>query len=85
MPKFDGTGPIGAGSRTGRGLGPCGGGMALGRGYGRGFSRCYPYCSCPYPRMTQKEEAEVLNEEAEILEEELKAVKERLSSLKAEK
>jgi len=33
MPKFDGTGPIGAGSRTGRGLGPCGGGMARGRGY----------------------------------------------------
>jgi len=53
--------------------------------YSRGFGRCYPCCSCPYPRMTQKEEAEVLNEEAEILEEELKAVKERLSSLKAEK
>lgn len=26
MPRRDGTGPLGQGSRTGRGLGPCGGG-----------------------------------------------------------
>lgn len=85
MPRFDGTGPLGAGPRTGRGLGPCGGGMAWGRGYGRGFGWCCPYCSSSYPRLTKKEEAEVLTGEAEILEEELKAVKERLGNLKAGK
>lgn len=36
MPGFDGTGPLGWGPMTGRGLGPCGRGMARGRGY-RGF------------------------------------------------
>lgn len=80
MPFRDGTGPQGAGPRTGRGLGPCGGGMAWGRGYGRGFGWC-----CPCPRLTKKEEAEALTSEAEILEEELKAVKERLGNLKDKK
>lgn len=46
MPRGDGTGPWGQGSRTGRGLGYCSGystpgytkgpGMGLGRGFGRG-------------------------------------------------
>lgn len=55
MPRRDGTGPMGAGSMTGRGLGLCTGanvvkygaglGMGLGlglacrRGFGRGFGR----------------------------------------------
>lgn len=39
MPGFNGTGPQGAGSMTGRGLGPCGGGSAYGRGVGRGLGR----------------------------------------------
>ena len=53
MPGKDGTGPIGAGSQTGRGLGICsetvkyGSGMGMGlglglacrRGFGRGFGR----------------------------------------------
>jgi len=39
MPGQDGTGPLGLGPLTGRGLGPCGCGMrrGFGRGYGRGF------------------------------------------------
>jgi len=36
MPKFDGTGPMGQGQMTGRGLGPCGGGMRRGWGCGGG-------------------------------------------------
>ncbi|HHW93454.1 MAG TPA: DUF5320 domain-containing protein [Clostridiaceae bacterium] len=44
MPRRDKTGPMGAGSMTGRGLGPCAGndavergaGLAPGRGRGRG-------------------------------------------------
>ena len=48
MPREDGTGPEGAGSKTGRGLGPCGGqkdnkqniGKGLGRGQGgRGLGK----------------------------------------------
>lgn len=40
MPNFDGTGPMGRGSGTGRAMGPCG----AGRGavyYGRGCGRAY--------------------------------------------
>ena len=36
MPGQDGTGPLGEGPMTGRGLGPCGRGLARGRGFGRG-------------------------------------------------
>ncbi len=49
MPGRDGTGPMGAGAMTGRGLGVCTGvndpgygagfGRGFGRGYGRGFGR----------------------------------------------
>jgi len=42
MPRLDGTGPLGQGPRTGRGLGQCSGqGDLQGRGYGRG--RQAPY------------------------------------------
>ncbi|MDD4146648.1 MAG: DUF5320 domain-containing protein [Clostridia bacterium] len=39
MPGFDGTGPLGQGSRTGRGLGYCTPGVGFGRGFGRGLGR----------------------------------------------
>jgi len=77
MSRFDGTGPLGQGQGTGRGLGPCGAGMAHGRGYSRGFS-CRRF-------LTKKEEGDILKEESEMLEQELKAVKERLTELKAQK
>ena len=32
MPRLNGTGPMGQGAGTGRGLGPCGSGMRLGWG-----------------------------------------------------
>lgn len=38
MPKFDATGPQGAGPGTGRGMGPCGAGNAW-RGRGQGWGR----------------------------------------------
>jgi hypothetical protein len=43
MPNFDGTGPNGQGSMTGRGQGPCarrGAGMGRG-GFARGMGRCF--------------------------------------------
>jgi len=39
MPGQNGTGPLGQGPMTGRGLGPCGAGMGRGRGFGRGMGR----------------------------------------------
>lgn len=88
MPRMDGTGPMGQGAGTGRGMGPCGGGQAYGRrgvGRGRGFGwrRFWGYYPAPSP--SKKEEGEMLLEEAEILEEDLKAVKARLDQLKNKK
>ncbi|MDD4125233.1 MAG: DUF5320 domain-containing protein [Eubacteriales bacterium] len=63
MPRQDGTGPLGAGSATGRGLGPCtgvnafgygtGNRYANGRGYGRGLRRAVTLN--PNRTVTQKE------------------------------
>ncbi len=39
MPRFDGTGPLGTGPQTGRGLGPCGGGQNRGGGISSGRGR----------------------------------------------
>ncbi len=77
MPRFDGTGPLGYGPRTGRGMGFCGGGMGWGRGYGRGIGWRNFY--------TRKEESEMLKDEQAALEEELKAVKERLAEIDGQK
>ena len=94
MPGFNGTGPLGFGPGTGWGWGPCGAGMGWrsGRGRGRGFGRggrfwgYGPWNYGPYqPKITKKEEIEMLTDEAELLEEELKAIKERLTELKVKK
>ena len=66
MPRFDGTGPMGQGPRTGRGMGNCPGGMGYNSGYGQ--ERCRRFFS--------------KKEEAEILEQDLKAIKERLEEVK---
>lgn len=63
MPRQNGTGPMGQGAGTGRGLGPCGRGLR--RGYGFGFRRFF----------SSKNELEALNKEEEILKEELEMVR----------
>lgn len=78
MPKFDRTGPLGQGPRTGRSFGSCGGGMGYGRGLGGGFGMGYGRRQF----FTKKEEKEVLEDELVDLEKEIQAVKERLSELK---
>lgn len=88
MPRFDGTGPWGAGVGTGWGLGPCGAGMGWrrGGGFGRGFGRGRFSGYGPYqPQITEKEEKEMLGDEVTDLEDELKAIKTRLSELKGRK
>ncbi len=91
MPRFDGTGPTGAGPGTGWGLGPCGAGMAWRRGFGRGLGygrglgwrRFGGYLY--QPQITKKEEKEILEDEVVDLEEELKAIKARLAELRGQK
>ena len=80
MPRFDGTGPIGMGSRTGRGLGPCGFGPRRGwgcwGGYGYdGFRRF----------ISPKNELAALEEEEKMLKEELQAIKEEKAALRDQK
>lgn len=79
MPRLNGTGPMGQGAGTGRGLGPCGGGMRRGRGcwggYGYGFRRF----------ISPKNELAALEDEEKILKEELAAVKEEKAALQDQK
>lgn len=76
MPKFDGTGPLGQGPMTGRGMGLCGRGLGYGRGFGRGFG---------FRRfISPKNELAALEDEERILEEELAAVREEKEALKKE-
>lgn len=71
MPKFNGTGPMGYGPGTGRGLGPC---CTNGYGYGRKLRRF----------ASTKNELKALKEEKEMLEDELKALNEEILSLEKE-
>ena len=78
MPRFDGTGPMGQGPRTGRRLGPCGDGMRRGWGCwggGYGYGRRF---------ISPKNELVALEDEEKILEEELSAVREEKAALKSQ-
>ena len=77
MPRFDGTGPLGQGPRTGWRRGPCGLGLRRnwGNGFGRGFRRFW----------TKKDELSALEEEEKNLEEELKTVQKEKEALKTQK
>ncbi|MBN1162393.1 DUF5320 domain-containing protein [Patescibacteria group bacterium] len=85
MPYFDGTGPMGHGPMTGRGMGPCGDGYAHGRGFGRGFGRGpgrgfgrrFFWQKPP----TKEDQLEYLKDYKKMLEEEMKAVEEDLIEL----
>lgn len=93
MPGRDGTGPLGRGEATGRGMGTCviprkilgrrGMGRGMGRSVGRGsgasfrFGRGMGFCRVP---LTESEEKEWLKREKEILKEELNYVEQELGS-----
>ena len=90
MPMRDGTGPLGRGQMTGRGMGPCGGGMrrGFGRGRGRGLGFRRGGFRCPYPSMyqpTKEEESKFLQDEIKFLQDEIEYMKKRLEELKGEK
>lgn len=88
MPRRDGTGPLGCGAMSGRGLGVCTGanavkygaglgvGLGLGLGCRRGFGR--NFIADPTMSKTQKE---LLTEQKELLESRLDVISKQLESL----
>ncbi|MBU2575930.1 DUF5320 domain-containing protein [Patescibacteria group bacterium] len=70
MPRLDGTGPMGQGPMTGRGMGPC------------AFCARCPYFKKP---LTKKDELEAIEDEEKMLKQELEAVQKEKQDLKAQK
>ena len=95
MARGDGTGPMGAGAMTGRGLGSCvgsgvsvGGGRGAGRGMGMGGGRGMGVRNRNFsnvvqqaPVMSADQEKEYIQNDVTALENELEAAKERLNAL----
>lgn len=95
MPRRDGTGPQGAGAKTGRGLGPCSGSNAVKRGAGlgmgllglglglacrRGFKRGFGR-GFALNQDSSKSEKELLQGQRDILKEKLDVIDKRLEDL----
>ena len=79
MPKMDGTGPMGQGAGTGRGMGPCGAGNGMGRG-------CCGWCGQGRRRfISPKNELSALENEEKMLLEELEVIKAEKEALKVQK
>jgi hypothetical protein len=92
MPRRDGTGPMGAGSMTGKGLGLCTGanaakngaglgmrfglGFACRRGFGRGFGRGFEI-----NQTSSKTEKELLNEQKTMLQDRIEIIDKQLENL----
>ena len=90
MKRRDGTGPMGAGALTGRGLGPCrdsntvrplnGLGMRLGlgcrHGFGRGYGRNYTL-----NRAYTRTEKEILQDQKSMLQDQIEAIDKQLENL----
>ena len=86
MPMKDGTGPMGTGSMTGKGLGICtranavrsgaGRGLANRRGCGRGFGR-----GIAVNQPSSKTQEELLKEQKDVLKSRLEAIDKQLENL----
>lgn len=92
MPRRDGTGPMGMGPKSGRGMGSCstgsnrgtgrrigrGMGLALGLGLGLGLRRDF----CKFWKNNEAtDELSILKSQAEILEQDLEVIKEKIAEL----
>ncbi|MGB9708285.1 MAG: DUF5320 domain-containing protein [Candidatus Pacearchaeota archaeon] len=87
MPGQDGTGPLGQGPLTGRGLGPCGRGLRRGFRFGRGLGlgwRCWATGIAPSAPVTlsKEDEKKILEAELEEIETEKQEIEKRLKGLK---
>ncbi len=90
MPRRDGTGPMGRGTMSGRGLGPCSGtnavkygtGLGLGlllrcrRGFGRAFGGNYNV-----DQASSKTQKELLQEQRDALQSRLEFINKQLENL----
>ncbi|VDN48407.1 conserved protein of unknown function [Petrocella atlantisensis] len=95
MARRDGTGPMGLGPLTGRGLGVCAGsravrygaGLGMGLGLGlkmacrRGFGRGYGRNTMNIDQNTNLDQKDRLHEEKEILQKRLEAIDKALEKL----
>jgi len=82
MPKYDKTGPLGMGPRTGRGFGPCFGfGSGHLRHHARGLGR---YFQWGWPQAKQ-DQIKVLTDYRKALEEELEDVRKEEQELSEKK
>jgi hypothetical protein len=95
MARGDGTGPMGAGAMTGRGLGSCvgsRGNVVGGRGVGRGMwmvggrgmgvrNRNFSNVVQQAPEVSAEQEKEFIQNDVKALENELEAAKQRLNEL----
>jgi len=82
MLRFDGTGPMGIESLTGRGLGHCAGysprsGIGFGRGHGRGFGRCFPF-GFARQEISPEMQNELLKQHKAFLEQQIKLIDKQL-------
>lgn len=89
MSNRDGTGPMGQGPLTGRGLGPCTQGLGLRRGFRQGFGRGFRRCLMPFGSQIQQvelskdDQKKILQAELAEIEAEKIAVEKELKELKA--
>jgi len=80
MPNLDGTGPMGQGRMSGRGMGSCGQGKGMFAG-GRGRGRCLTRIMVQSASLGKEERARILNERLKELEVERKEIEEKLKCL----
>ncbi|EPY2273912.1 DUF5320 domain-containing protein [Clostridium sporogenes] len=93
MPRRDGTGPMGIGAKTGRGMGFCNvatkavrtiGGLGLGLGYRRGFKRKSGVNN--FNNMINfKNQKDLLTYQKDILEQRLDLIKDQLNAVQEDK
>jgi len=82
MPRQNGTGPMGTGPMSGRGMGPCGKGSGSGLGIGRGYGRAMcGWFYRKYQAMSKDERKDLLKSEIEDLKQEMQMVEEELKGL----
>lgn len=85
MPGGDGTGPLGHGAMSGRGLGVCAGAAPAGYGYGMGLGRRRGFgrCLAPY-RISAVEDKEILQLQKQKLQARLNLLNKQLEDLSEE-
>lgn len=86
MPRMDGTGPMGAGTMTGRGLGLCTNNEVRKSNFGMGFGRgrnCRRGLGRDFTtnQITSKTQKELLNAQKATLQSQLEAIDKKLDNL----